>query len=92
MIINNLKPKLAIASAGFDNRYGHPSQEVINRLKALHIPLKSTVERGTLSFIWKITRWFYTTDVLSGSGCVELSKASALSLFTVFIASKGSIL
>ncbi|MDO7212007.1 DNA internalization-related competence protein ComEC/Rec2 [Acinetobacter nosocomialis] len=46
-----LKPKLAIASAGFDNRYGHPSQEVIKRLKALHIPLKSTVEQGTLSFV-----------------------------------------
>ncbi|WP_151698216.1 DNA internalization-related competence protein ComEC/Rec2 [Acinetobacter sp. TUM15051] len=46
-----LKPKLAIASAGFDNPYGHPSQEVINRLKALHIPLKSTVEQGTLSFV-----------------------------------------
>ncbi|AJB47443.1 competence protein [Acinetobacter nosocomialis] len=46
-----LKPKLAIASAGFDNRYGHPSQEVINRLKALHTPLKSTVEQGTLSFV-----------------------------------------
>ncbi|MBP1488685.1 DNA internalization-related competence protein ComEC/Rec2 [Acinetobacter nosocomialis] len=46
-----LKPKLAIASAGFDNRYGHPSQEFINRLKALHIPLKSTVEQGTLSFV-----------------------------------------
>lgn len=46
-----LKPKLAIASAGFDNRYGHPSQEVINRLKALHIPLKSTVELGELSFV-----------------------------------------
>ncbi|MDO7206674.1 DNA internalization-related competence protein ComEC/Rec2 [Acinetobacter nosocomialis] len=46
-----LKPKLTIASAGFDNRYGHPSQEVINRLKALHIPLKSTVEQGTLSFV-----------------------------------------
>ncbi|WP_284077232.1 DNA internalization-related competence protein ComEC/Rec2 [Acinetobacter nosocomialis] len=46
-----LKPKLAIASAGFDNRYGHPSQEVTNRLKALHIPLKSTVEQGTLSFV-----------------------------------------
>ncbi|MFH3579621.1 hypothetical protein WAH98_21900, partial [Acinetobacter baumannii] len=34
-----------------DNPYGHPSQEVINRLKALHIPLKSTVEQGTLSFV-----------------------------------------
>ncbi|MDI9724861.1 DNA internalization-related competence protein ComEC/Rec2, partial [Acinetobacter baumannii] len=46
-----LKPKLAIASAGFDNRYGHPSQQVIARLKALRIPLKSTVEQGTLSFV-----------------------------------------
>ncbi|HHB0837540.1 TPA: ComEC/Rec2 family competence protein, partial [Acinetobacter baumannii] len=46
-----LKPKLAIASAGFDNRYGHPSQQVIARLKALHIPLKSTLEQGTLSFV-----------------------------------------
>lgn len=51
--LGTLKPKLAIASAGFDNRYGHPSKEVITRLKALHIPLKSTVEQGTLSFTLK---------------------------------------
>ncbi len=45
-----LKPKLAIASAGFDNRYGHPSQEVINRLKALHIPLKKYSRARNVKF------------------------------------------
>ncbi|MGB5888170.1 MAG: DNA internalization-related competence protein ComEC/Rec2 [Acinetobacter venetianus] len=47
-----LKPKLAIASAGFDNRYGHPSLELQQRLKALNIPLLTTVNAGTISFIF----------------------------------------
>ena len=47
-----LKPKLAIASAGFDNRYGHPSQELQSRLRALHIPLLNTAQTGSLSFIF----------------------------------------
>jgi len=47
----NLKPKLVIASAGFNNRYGHPSKEVLARIQELNIPFKSTVEQGTLSFV-----------------------------------------
>ncbi|ERP95049.1 competence protein [Acinetobacter sp. COS3] len=47
-----LRPKLAIASAGFDNRYGHPSLELQQRLKALNIPLLTTVNAGTISFIF----------------------------------------
>ncbi|HJP46257.1 DNA internalization-related competence protein ComEC/Rec2 [Acinetobacter venetianus] len=47
-----LRPKLAIASAGFDNRYGHPSLELQQRLKALNIPLFTTVNAGTISFIF----------------------------------------
>jgi competence protein ComEC len=47
-----LKPRLAIASAGFDNRYGHPSLELQQRLKALNIPLLTTVNAGTISFIF----------------------------------------
>jgi len=46
-----LKPKLVVASAGFNNRYGHPSKEVLARIQALNIPFKSTVEQGTLSFV-----------------------------------------
>ena len=46
-----LKPKLAIASTGFNNRYGHPSQETKNRLEALNIPFLDTAKTGTLSFV-----------------------------------------
>ncbi|USA47651.1 DNA internalization-related competence protein ComEC/Rec2 [Acinetobacter sp. C26M] len=48
-----LKPKLAIASAGFENRYGHPSQELQSRLRALNIPLLNTAQTGSLSFVFE---------------------------------------
>ncbi|RLZ11019.1 DNA internalization-related competence protein ComEC/Rec2 [Acinetobacter sp. 2JN-4] len=47
-----IQPKLAIASAGLNNRYGHPSQEVLKRLHALNIPLLNTAQAGTLSFVF----------------------------------------
>lgn len=48
-----LRPKLAIASAGFDNRYGHPSRELQSRLRALNIPLLNTAQTGSLSFVFE---------------------------------------
>lgn len=48
--LKQLKPKLAIASAGYANRYGHPHPIVLERLKALNIPLKTTIEQGTIRF------------------------------------------
>ena len=48
----HIQPKLAIASAGLNNRYGHPSQEVLKRLHALNIPLLNTAQAGTLSFVF----------------------------------------
>ncbi|ENW80625.1 hypothetical protein F909_01911 [Acinetobacter sp. ANC 3929] len=48
-----LKPKLAIASSGFNNRYGHPSQELQSRLQALNIPLLNTAQTGSLSFVFE---------------------------------------
>lgn len=44
------KPKLAIASAGFNNRYRHPSEEVMILLKQRHIPLMTTIAHGTIQF------------------------------------------
>lgn len=46
--LKQLKPKLALVSAGFENRYGHPSQEVQKRLEALDIPLWNTAVDGTI--------------------------------------------
>jgi competence protein ComEC len=49
--LKQLKPKVAIASAGFNNRYGHPSQLTQQRLKELNIPLYSTANKGSIRFI-----------------------------------------
>lgn len=45
-----LHPKLAIASAGQNNRYGHPTKEVKVCLKALDIPLLLTAQTGNIEF------------------------------------------
>ena len=44
-----LKPRLALISVGA-NRYGHPSGEVLRRLKAQKIPSLRTDEEGALDF------------------------------------------
>lgn len=48
--LKQLQPKLAIVSAGYNNRYGHPHPIVLKRLEALNIPLKSTIKQGTIQF------------------------------------------
>ena len=53
------KPKLAVASAGFHNRYGHPSHEVKQRLQTLNIPLLNTAEQGALYFTVKNEQLHY---------------------------------
>ena len=34
MFINQIKPRVALLSAGENNRYGHPHKEVLERLKS----------------------------------------------------------
>ncbi|MBJ8443422.1 DNA internalization-related competence protein ComEC/Rec2 [Acinetobacter bereziniae] len=46
--LKQLQPKLAIVSAGYNNRYGHPHPIVLKRLTHLNIPLKSTSQQGTI--------------------------------------------
>ncbi|WP_407305995.1 DNA internalization-related competence protein ComEC/Rec2 [Acinetobacter sp.] len=48
--LKQFNPKLAVASAGFNNRYGHPSVVVESRLKELNIPLLTTVKQGSIRF------------------------------------------
>lgn len=49
--LKQLKPKIAIASAGINNRYGHPSKLTLQRLNELKIPLYSTIDKGSIQFI-----------------------------------------
>lgn len=49
LFVEQLKPKLAIISAGKNNRYGHPHQETLETLKKYRVPFVSTAEHGMIS-------------------------------------------
>jgi competence protein ComEC len=46
--INQLNPELTIFSAGKNNRYGHPSQEIVDRFKEKNIPTLTTADVGSV--------------------------------------------
>jgi len=49
--LSAVKPQYAVISAGQDNRYGHPHQDVLARLKEMKIPFVSTAIQGTIEFV-----------------------------------------
>ena len=42
-------PELAVVSAGYLNRYGHPAQKIVARYKKRHIELLNTACHGEIS-------------------------------------------
>ncbi len=48
-LLHEIQPKLALISAGKGNRYGHPHQETLERLKAAGCKVYSTMENGALT-------------------------------------------
>lgn len=48
--LQHVEPKMAVVSAGLNNRYGHPSPAVVARLADLNIPLLQTSQLGTIQF------------------------------------------
>lgn len=46
--LNRVSPKYAIISVGKDNNYGHPTQNIINRLISNNIDIYRTDELGTI--------------------------------------------
>ena len=44
-----IKPKLAVISCGKNNRYGHPHEEVVERLKQVGSEILNTTERGQIT-------------------------------------------
>ena len=41
-------PKIAVISAGRNNRYGHPHQTILDRLKTLNIPVLRVDQDGSI--------------------------------------------
>lgn len=48
--LEKVNPKVAIISAGKNNKYGHPHQELLDRLLSLKIPFLSTADLGNIIF------------------------------------------
>jgi competence protein ComEC len=48
--LEKVSPNIAIVSAGKNNKYGHPSTEVIDRLSTLKIPYLNTADIGNIIF------------------------------------------
>lgn len=49
LLLQTIKPKLALISCGLDNKFGHPHQEVISKFKKYQIPYLTTAEKGTIT-------------------------------------------
>ena len=48
--LDTVQPRFAVVSAGLDNRYGHPHQEVMSRVFARNIQASHTGTDGTITF------------------------------------------
>jgi len=48
--LESVKPEFAIISAGKNNRYGHPHQDIIERLQKFKIPYIGTYQNGNIIF------------------------------------------
>jgi len=46
--VQTVSPKLAVISAGKNNRYGHPHKETLETFLKVQIPVVGTYERGTI--------------------------------------------
>ncbi len=46
--LNAVKPRYAVISAGKDNKYGHPKQTILNRLKKANAAVYRTDKQGTI--------------------------------------------
>jgi len=49
--LDTVTPQYAVVSAGIDNRYGHPHQEVMQRIFARNIESSHTGTDGTVTFL-----------------------------------------
>lgn len=51
VFLKHIRPQTAIISVGRDNYYGHPHQEVLDRLEMLNIETRRTDVEGTITYI-----------------------------------------
>lgn len=58
MLLENIRPKMAVISVGRNNRFGHPHKEVIEKLRGKGIMVKRTDEDGTIEIVTDGRKWW----------------------------------
>jgi len=75
--LNKVNPKFAVISVGKGNSYGHPTQEVMDRLQTRSIPVYRTDENGTVVATSNGTDVTFNTSPGSYNGASSESTGSA---------------
>jgi competence protein ComEC len=57
LFLDIVRPQVAVVSAGRNNRYGHPSEDVVKRVENYGSLLINTAEEGTIEFITDGITW-----------------------------------
>ncbi len=50
-LLSRIRPEYSIISAGKDNKYGHPHEEVMERLEKYSEEILSTIDKGSITFV-----------------------------------------
>lgn len=61
------QPQVAYISAGVNNRYNHPHQEVLNLLESLNIPYRSTTQCGAIQWTYSPLRGLRVNYAISNN-------------------------
>ncbi|WP_232324906.1 DNA internalization-related competence protein ComEC/Rec2 [Halobacillus mangrovi] len=59
--VKHVSPSVALISAGLDNRYGHPHEEVVERLSAQGVVLFSTPDYGAVQYDFSSQRGTFSS-------------------------------
>ncbi len=51
--ISQIHPKIALISAGRNNRYNHPNQETLVTLKKAHVAVWNTQDSGMVRYMYR---------------------------------------
>ena len=90
--INAVKPEATILSYGKDNSYGHPNQEVVNRLNSNNSKIYSTAQSGNITVTTNGTTYSINGKTYTNSGSSEGTPISPpVSSGKVIIKSKNLI-